>query len=440
MEIGERLAGMGLVPCWGPPADEEVQGPQPASPAAWQLDDDHLLARLQVAQQLAASTHADWLGLLAEVERREASLRVHGVPTASWLAGGTSHSARAAKADVHLAGLVADLPPVADALASGRLSVEQAAVICRGLEPLAELDSAQRLAVADHLVELAREFNPTALRSLVGRAVEVVAPEVADAADAAALRRAERSQERTRHVAWRRDHDGGLLISGKLTALQGEAFKAHLSALARHQVAVDSVNGVDTSQAQALADALALVVDHHSTCVGGPVRGGDAVRVVVALAMESLADAVGSATLVGSGERLTAGQVRHVACTAGIVPLVLGGESQPLDVGRAQRLFSSGQRTALAHRDGGCSFPGCERPPSDCEAHHVVPWWAGGPTDLSNGVLLCPHHHHLVEPRPDRPPEQGWTITFDARGRPAFTGPARRGGIRSTRQHHRFRS
>lgn len=129
-----------------------------------------------------------------------------------------------------------------------------------------------------------------------------------------------------------------------------------------------------------------------------------------------------------------------MACSAGILPLVLDGNSLPLDVGREQRLFTAAQRAALAVRDRGCAFPGCDRPPADCHTHHIAPWGAGGSTDLANGVLLCPHHHQLVEPDPRRPASENWAIHLDQRGRPAFTSPANRSGQRITRQHARYRT
>jgi hypothetical protein len=60
------------------------------------------------------------------------------------------------------------------------------------------------------------------------------------------------------------------------------------------------------------------------------------------------------------------------------------------------------QRIALAARDKGCAFPGCDRPPGWTDVHHVIPWRTGGRTDLDNLILLCRHHHRLVH-------EGGWT-------------------------------
>ncbi|MBO1766405.1 HNH endonuclease signature motif containing protein [Allobranchiibius sp. GilTou38] len=96
------------------------------------------------------------------------------------------------------------------------------------------------------------------------------------------------------------------------------------------------------------------------------------------------------------GEYLDAGTLRRMACDADLIPIVLGSKSEPLDVGRAKRLFTGGLRTAIIHRDQHCTFPGCDRPPDWCDAHHVRPWWAGGETTLTNGALLCARHHTIV--------------------------------------------
>jgi len=89
--------------------------------------------------------------------------------------------------------------------------------------------------------------------------------------------------------------------------------------------------------------------------------------------------------------------VERLACTQGTVAVVFDEHGQPLDVGREQRLFTSRQRTALAERDGGCRWTGCDRPPSWCEAHHIEHWARdGGRTDVADGILLCKHHHLLL--------------------------------------------
>jgi hypothetical protein len=83
-----------------------------------------------------------------------------------------------------------------------------------------------------------------------------------------------------------------------------------------------------------------------------------------------------------------------LACTAQIVPAVLGGDSEILDLGRTRRLFSPAQRKALRLRDQRCRGEGCTIPATWTEAHHLQSWHTGGPTDLVNAILLCSHHHH----------------------------------------------
>lgn len=126
-----------------------------------------------------------------------------------------------------------------------------------------------------------------------------------------------------------------------------------------------------------------------------PHAGGIAATVVVTMTVESLMGGLKAAGLC-DGTRISAGEARRLACTAGIIPVVLGGPSEPLDVGRASRFHKKPQRIAMALRDGGCTALGCDRPPAMCHAHHDKPWSRGGVTNLEDGRLLCPRHHTLA--------------------------------------------
>ncbi|HSM02499.1 MAG TPA: HNH endonuclease, partial [Acidimicrobiia bacterium] len=88
--------------------------------------------------------------------------------------------------------------------------------------------------------------------------------------------------------------------------------------------------------------------------------------------------------------------VRRILCDASVIPIVLGGESLPLDVGRSTRAIPPHIRTALNLRDQGCVIPGCQTPPRYCDAHHAIHWLHGGPTRLENLCLLCARHHTMV--------------------------------------------
>lgn len=130
-----------------------------------------------------------------------------------------------------------------------------------------------------------------------------------------------------------------------------------------------------------------------------PIHGGDATNVTVTISLKDLEQGLGVAMIdngvPGDGfDTITAAQARRLACTARIIPAVLGGDSEVLDLGRGQRLFSKAQRRALLLRDKTCRAQGCDIPGTWSEAHHLVPWSHGGATDLANAALLCSKHHH----------------------------------------------
>ena len=128
---------------------------------------------------------------------------------------------------------------------------------------------------------------------------------------------------------------------------------------------------------------------------------------------------------------ISTSEARRLACNAGIVPMVLAGESKVLDLGMSRRLFTRYQRLALAHRDQGCVFPRCARPAAWCEAHHCRSFSDGGPTDIGNGALLCSFHHHLVH-------HGDWQIQIATDGIPEAIPPPWVDPHRRPIRHHRF--
>lgn len=171
---------------------------------------------------------------------------------------------------------------------------------------------------------------------------------------------------------------------------------ALLALVQRGIAAADGIPVTDKAKIVVLIDLESLTNDTHANPRGttGPNRrdttggaGGHA---------HSAGGHAGGAGTTLTGDVLSPGAVRRIACDAEIIPVVLGADSEPLDVGRGRRLFTRGQRLALTIRDNGCSYPGCTVPATWCDAHHVVHWSRGGPTSLPNAALLCPRHHTLV--------------------------------------------
>jgi hypothetical protein len=140
--------------------------------------------------------------------------------------------------------------------------------------------------------------------------------------------------------------------------------------------------------------ALALVEMARQALDFGSGHAGAANKphLVVSLSADQLRDQLGVGYLP-SGGTLPATDLRRLACDAKNIPIVLGGDSLPLDVGRTTRTTPSWIHTALNERDKGCRHPGCDRPPAWCDAHHVTHWIDHGETNLDNLVLLCRHHH-----------------------------------------------
>ncbi|MET8359051.1 DUF222 domain-containing protein, partial [Micromonospora sp. NPDC005171] len=147
-----------------------------------------------------------------------------------------------------------------------------------------------------------------------------------------------------------------------------------------------------------------------------PEHGRDSAQIVVTTSYDGLTRQLGSGAL-DTGLHLTPDTVRRLACDATILPAVLSGTGQVLDVGRQRRLITGPLRRALVLRDRGCAFPGCDRPPRWCHAHHIHHWADGGTTNLTNAVLLCGHHHRHVH-------NSDWRVRLGGDGHPEFIPPA----------------
>jgi len=271
-----------------------------------------------------------------------------------------------------------------------------------------------------HLVERAREFGPKELGRIGRRILDVVAPEIAEAAEGARLAELEsRAREATR-LTMRRLGDGTTRISSVVPDAAATRFATYLEAYAnprrttadgdpadRHGAADDATAHDPVARLaypRRMGEAFVAFLENVDAS-HLPIHGGSATTVVVTIPLAALQAELAGAGLVGAGlvpgddltgDRISASQARRLACTAHIVPAVLDGRSVPLDLGRSRRLFTPAQRLAMALRDGTCRADGCDVPANWCEAHHLHPWEHGGRTDIDDGVLLCSHHHHRV--------------------------------------------
>ncbi len=295
-------------------------------------------------------------------------------------------------------------------LRDGEVHLDQARVLVRALEELPEdLQPGLRADAEAHLVERAAEFRPRALQRLGRRILEVVAPGVAEEHLRRLLERDDARAAAVTSLTTRRRGDGTTDLLIRVADATAERLLTYLHAYTspRRQPSDSDRRPYEQRLGQAFGAFLEAVGPQRL-----PLHGGDATTLMVTIPIATLTEGLGSAALV-DGTPISAGQARRLACTAQLLPVVLDGTSEVLDVGRAQRLFTRAQRKAMAVRDRTCRAEGCEVPASWCEAHHRQPWSSHGPTDLANGVLLCPHHHHRAH-------DARYDTRHDAAGRVSF--------------------
>ena len=324
----------------------------------------------------------------------------HGLRDASaWLAVQTRTTRREARRDLMLGRALERHPSLAATMTAGELRTEQARVIAEAVDALpVDIDPETRDRAETTLLSLAAQHDARDLKQIGKRILDVVAPGVGESHEAAAL--AAEESRATVGVELTLVDDGNGRCHGRFTAPShvGAMFKRHLLALAnpaRHTDAeLRDDSGEWKPQRRRLGEAFVEYVERYPSDATPQTAGVNA-TVVVTMTLEQLLSDNATA-LLDDGTRMTAGQARRLACEARIIPAVLGTKSQPIDLGRAARLFTRAQRIALGLRDGGCTARGCETSASGCHAHHDDPWSRGGLTDLANGRLLCPRHHRLA--------------------------------------------
>jgi Domain of unknown function (DUF222) len=188
---------------------------------------------------------------------------------------------------------------------------------------------------------------------------------------------------------WRLDAnlspEGGMIVRSVLEQIMDELFKA---------ATADGNPG--GSSLRRRADALVEMARRASATHDD--RPAARPLIIVRVELADLESRAGWA-VTPDGEVIDGGTLRRLMCDADISRVVTRGDSEILDVGRASRTATAAQRRALTIRDGGCLFPGCDRPPGWCQAHHIIWWDNEGPTDLANLCLLCSRHHHEIHRR-----------------------------------------
>jgi hypothetical protein len=413
-------------------------------PDAAEAPDAVLVARMGELVRLQAVVQAALVEQVAAFDARAGSRYDGQTSTRAWLGARLRLGGQAGLLLV-VARQLGGLAQLGKALAAGEIGLEHAAVVAQlvaqvGAEAVAGYEAI--------LLDLARQVPPGKLRLACGHLRQLLDSHADDEAAARAWRR--------RHLSAARTVDGAVHVQGMLDAVSGEVV---LAALGAAMPAPDEGEQRSAAQrrADALVDVCAGWLAAGTAPTSGGIR--PQVQVTVSLAALQTqpqppeprppgprspgplsarpsspgprspgprsprplsarpsspgprspeprspgplspgprGDLLGDVPILADGQPITPGQARRIACDAAVIPIVLGGDSEPLDIARATRVVPAGLRRALQARDGGCRFPGCDRPAPWCDAHHLIHWADGGPTSLDNLILTCRHHHTLL--------------------------------------------
>jgi hypothetical protein len=383
-----------------------------AAVSAGSVSTSELGAAIAALSELESQVVALRYALSAEADERGVSELTADTGTDAWLARLTGEPREIMGGGLWVAKMLQNrCHHTREALAAGRLRLSQAKVIVRAVHRAPAGITSEQVADAEQsLIAMAtgegtltgRPMTATRLRQAARRMFATMSAELADQMESDQLIEESR---RAHHNTWMvLDDNGDGTWSGRFTLpeLQGRWLRQALERLssprrlcrdATGNLVVDETidNGLNNlSWTEHLGQAFCELIEHLPTA---GYTNGNAATIVAHLDLGDLVTGVGAATLDG-GVRISAGEVRRLACEASILPLVLNGDSVPLDLGRGQRLHSHHQRLALSATHDTCAVGGCERPFAWCEIHHHRLRWAhGGRTDLDNGLPLCGYHH-----------------------------------------------
>ncbi len=358
---------------------------------------------------LEAQVAALRLAVLVEADRRRLAEVTGAADTSAWAARLTGSNRAVISGGLWLARRLEECyDHTRVAFARGQISVDQVRVIVKAADRLpAQVSAAQRAEPEAGMVAKAvGGLNPRRLRLAGRRMLERIDRELADRHEADPL---EDEEERAEVETWLSLHDNGDgTFSGRFTIpeLHGHLLRTALERLSAPrrlsrnkagQPVVDDTlpGGADNlSWTERLGAAFCELLEHLPRNGHAPVG----VTLLVGISLRRLRENLASARL-DTGATVSPGQARRLGCGAGIVPVVLGGDSEPLDLGRERRLHTASMRRALSFRYDTCAAEGCERPFAWCEIHHPDPWASGGATSLDNAVPLCWHHHRRAHDR-----------------------------------------
>ena len=326
---------------------------------------------------------------VAELRRREGTELTETVLREDGL-----RSRRRARSEVETAVELSGLPETSEGLRNGEISYENARIIA-GASKRGEIDETE-------LGDAARTQSPDKFAGTVRKHEQQRSQDDG-------MGRLEHQRSR-RYAKIKTDlTDGMVVLYGRFDPITG----ARITSVLSHkmdQLWRDEDPRNRATPGQRMADALEALLTRPQQDDDGRSQG---TRLLLIAEYDAITKELRKARLA-DGTPIPAHKIRQMACDAEVLPAIFRGASQPLDLGRARRIASPAQRIALVARDRKCI--GCGASASWCQAHHIIPWQPGGPTDLDNLCLLCSRCHHKVH-------DNGWRVRRTTPGQHSLRPP-----------------
>ena len=449
----------------------------PMTTAIWQLSEAELLADATAASHHIQLLEARRIALVAEIDTRVSREKLGFPGPAGWLTSTPLLSPSKATKIVALARGMKNFPDIADAVNTGSISVDHAALILTFAETPPK--------------NLPQEGQDVARAALLNAAT---GPEARTGPLRAAITRLNDTYGGNKPPAEDTDRNelfasttlnGRLVLKGDFDAITGEKLLTALSPLTEPHPAADGTQD-ERRPAKRRADAFGQIIDHYLATKDRPTEGGERPHLNLHISLRDLVDLrrgqdvgngngstatesdcsssngdgsgddcaggsggdgcdSGPATDRGAyrdlfGDGTTVGWLpwmgplsrntsRQLACDCILTAIVMDENGSPINLARTARTVTAKQKRALTARDHGCAFPGCGKPAAWTEGHHIWHWTDGGPTDMNNLVLLCGFHHRLIH-------HSDWEVFIAADNHPWFIPPATVDPYREPRRSH----
>lgn len=369
--------------------------------ALWAAGDTELGALMEALDDIAASASAGRAAVALEARSR-GTIASSQLTTDGWIAANApSLAGRGARPlgslidQLHLHSADVAHARVKAALCDGRLDVPTAHRVLSEMHRLRPSLNTERDGVEESAVDAMIVLGAWGPRSVAALRTELLARYGRDGE----LQRVQDSHHRAVSLSGAVTERDGISTYQLVLDEEGRSvLEAAIGPLSAPQAGPDGapdLRGARQRRAEALIEVCRRATETSHDKPGGGVKA----TLILTMDVDHLRTRLDAGRTLGGidhGTRLAPETVRRLACDARIIPAVLGARGEPLELGRSVRLFSPGQVAALWLRDSGCTFPGCERPPHWCDAHHLRHWADDGRTDLSNAALLCARHHTVV--------------------------------------------